>query len=302
MQCPLLDEDGWSRNYELAVLFHTLRDLFKVPNSPWDTPWQLQRAPWLPQPELVGASNSLSSDRHSSSSGGGGTCGLVLGHAGVQGRRRSMEDVVLLRQGLDLPVLQTASSSLFGVFDGHAGDSIARFAEHTVPAHLSALLGGPKVADGSSSSSSGNSGCALAGDLREALARSFLEVDARAVADASLRSSGAGCTACVACFNPANDALVLANLGDCRAVLALKENSSSNTSGSSSASSSHSGAGWCDLTFDCRADRPDEVARIVQRGGFVNLKRVNGSLAVRNKSNDEFRTTKGDESVFDFLF
>lgn len=334
MKCPLLDADGWSRNYELAVLFHTLRNLFQLPGS-LDTPWQRQLAPWLPQPAPEGGpggaggrSGSGGRAGSNNSSSGGGTVGLVLGHAGLQGRRRSMEDVALLRQAMNLPLLggttAAGGASLFGVFDGHAGDAVARFAEEAVPLHLVALLGGPAVArDGSAptagwsdpgSGGSGapgaawNSSATTAGDLREALVRSFLEVDARALADPALSQSGAGCTACVGCFDPSTDALVLANLGDCRAVLASTRSGgeSSGSIGSSSGNSSsgnssngnrssgssgngqgsqdsappHSGPGWRDLTFDCRADRADEVARVVQRGGFVNLQRVNGTLAV----------------------
>ena len=45
-----------------------------------------------------------------------------------------------------------------------------------------------------------------------------------------------------------------------------------------------------DVTFDCRADRPDEVARIVARGGFVSNRRVNGALAVSRALGDaEFK-------------
>ena len=41
------------------------------------------------------------------------------------------------------------------------------------------------------------------------------------------------------------------------------------------------GAGGArDLTFDCRAERPDEVARVVAHGGSVSNKRVNGQIAV----------------------
>ena len=42
-----------------------------------------------------------------------------------------------------------------------------------------------------------------------------------------------------------------------------------------------------ELTFDCRADRPDEVARIAAKGGFVSNKRVNGQLAVSRALGDQ---------------
>lgn len=47
------------------------------------------------------------------------------------------------------------------------------------------------------------------------------------------------------------------------------------------------------MTSDCRASRPDEVARIVSNGGFVNNKRVNGQLAVSRALGDvEFKTPR----------
>jgi serine/threonine protein phosphatase PrpC len=59
----------------------------------------------------------------------------------------------------------------------------------------------------------------------------------------------------------------MANLGDCRAVLC------------------RAGAAL-NLTVDCKASRPDEIARIVAAGGFVNKGRVRGQLEVSRALGD----------------
>jgi serine/threonine protein phosphatase PrpC len=61
--------------------------------------------------------------------------------------------------------------------------------------------------------------------------------------------------------------LYTANLGDCRAVLCR--------------------AGTAiDLTVDCKASRPEEVARIVEAGSFVNGGRVRGQQQVARALGD----------------
>eukprot|EP00953_Heterococcus_sp_UTEX-ZZ885_P035254 18208-Heterococcus_DN1.PRE.2 len=59
----------------------------------------------------------------------------------------------------------------------------------------------------------------------------------------------------------------MANLGDCRAVLCR--------------------AGTAvDLTTDCKASRPDEIARIAEVGAFVSNGRINGGLQVSRAFGD----------------
>jgi len=247
---PLLDEnEGWSRMYSLGVVYHSLRDLFKSPGA-LDTPWDAAKTPWLPVPTTLPASGSA--------------FGFEVAHAGGQGRRRTMEDRCLLRQGVKVPSQFAEACALFGLFDGHAGDACAEFSEAEVPGAVLDSLA---------------EGCGW----REALCRAFLSVDARFLGDPLLAHTGAGCTACVVLFD-GKDKLVCANLGDCRAILCGVASATAGGGGRTESSSSS----FCarDLTFDCRAERPDEVARVVQRGGFVNNKRVNGQLAVSRALGD----------------
>ena len=117
-----------------------------------------------------------------------------------------MEDRVLVEQGLPSRSLGSDAAALFGVFDGHAGDATARFAEAGMaPAVLRHLDGG------------GGGGPVTGpcpGGLREALARAFLAVDAGFCTDREFAPelrSGAGCTALVVAFD-GRDKLVAANL------------------------------------------------------------------------------------------
>ncbi|KAH8073830.1 Sigma factor PP2C-like phosphatase [Aureococcus anophagefferens] len=71
----------------------------------------------------------------------------------------------------------------------------------------------------------------------------------------------------LACLFDGTDRLYVASLGDCRCVLATRD-------------------GYCNLTTDCRADRPDEVARVVAARGFVANRRVNGQIAVSRALGD----------------
>ncbi|KAH8086115.1 Sigma factor PP2C-like phosphatase [Aureococcus anophagefferens] len=83
----------------------------------------------------------------------------------------------------------------------------------------------------------------------------------------------------LACLFDGTDRLYVASLGDCRCVLATRD-------------------GYCNLTTDCRADRPDEVARVVAARGFVANRRVNGQIALRD--GDDFLLI-GCDGLYDVL-
>jgi serine/threonine protein phosphatase PrpC len=70
----------------------------------------------------------------------------------------------------------------------------------------------------------------------------------------------------------------MANLGDCRAVLC------------------RAGAA-VDLTADCKAARPDEVARVVDAGGLVSNGRIHGETEVSRSFGDSKYKAKGKEWV-----
>jgi ubiquitin-protein ligase len=188
VKCLLLDEvEGWSRTYNLSIIYYTLRDLFKKSNNgvPDDMKWDLASTPWLPV-----LPTDLPSGKH---------YGFIAGHAGGQGRRRTMEDCVIIKQGVNLTKHYTNSAALFGIFDGHAGDTCVKFVEATFPQVLIEELNKNT-------------------DYREAIGSTFLKTDELFLSNEELANSKSGCTACAVVFD-GSDRLFAANLGDCRAVL-----------------------------------------------------------------------------------
>jgi serine/threonine protein phosphatase PrpC/ubiquitin-protein ligase len=250
VKTTILDEmDGWSRTYNLSIIFYTLRDMFKIESSSGSSSpsssssssttsqqqWDIHSTPWLPD---------LPQDIPS-----GKLYGFIAGHAGGQGRRRTMEDAVVIQQKINLIKKYTSTSSIFAIFDGHAGDTCVKFVEENLPNILINELNSNDI------------------DFREAIGRTFLKTDNLFLADSCISHTRSGCTACLVMFD-GQDKLYAGNLGDCRAVLCREKGEAQ------------------ELTFDCRADRPDEIARIIDSGGFVNNKRVNGQLAVSRALGD----------------
>jgi len=239
---PLLDAraepNGWSRGYTCAVVFYALRDLYKKPD-----------AAWMPPPPRAQSDAEPAAGRMHEK-GPDVNFELVMGHAGAQGKRMAMEDVVLT-QKLNLPAKKTSRAALVVVFDGHGGRKVAEWASELLPEHLRQNL----RVDG----------------WAEALQRAFPTVDAELRRRREALSAGrdaSGSTVLATLFD-GKDTIHVASLGDCRAVLA-----------------DGSRRGYANCSSDCRADRPDEVARVVGAGGFVANKRVNGQIAVSRALGD----------------
>ena len=232
---PRAEPNGWSRGYSLAVVFYALRDAYRKAEADWAPPPPHARGSSEPAAGRPALAGSLS-------------FGLTVGHAGDQGKRVSMEDVVLIKP-LDVPAKKTRRAQLIVVFDGHGGRKVAEWAAELLPEELQRNL----RVDG----------------WGDALKRAFPAVDAelrrRREAD-SMGRDASGSTVLAALFD-GRDAFHVASLGDCRAVLAQKD-------------------GYVNCSNDCRADRPDEVARVVRAGGFVANKRVNGQIAVSRALGD----------------
>lgn len=185
---------------------------------------------------------------------------LRSGMSCLQGRRRSMEDVALIDGGF------CEGLSLFCIFDGHGGRECADFCAAVLPAALRAELqrGGAGDAGG-------------AKDAGGAIRRALLEVDRRYLA--RLESAGlCGSTALVALVDSAG-AVHVGNVGDCRGVVGC------------------AGGTAVALTRDARAERPDEVARIVDRGGFIVSGRVCGQLAISRALGDKDLKSNGQNFI-----
>lgn len=188
-----------------------------------------------------------------------GGAGFAYAACGMRGWRESMEDASLVMPPGYLGG-NWRDAALFGVFDGHGGEQVARFAVRQVPQTLAEL---PTK------------------DPELALTQAFRRVDellAQPAAANELReltipgnmpqdsADNCGCTA--VCCMVLGDKLVLSNTGDSRAVLCRDGQ-----------------AALC--TEDHKPDVPTERARIEASGGFIEEEvasihgvgyRVNGNL------------------------
>eukprot|EP00898_Chlorokybus_atmophyticus_P003259 jgi/Chlat1/3934/Chrsp26S04194 len=126
---------------------------------------------------------------------------IAVGVFASSGAREKMEDRHCLARGIG----GVSGLTLLGIFDGHRGFEAAEYASHALPARLPALLCNYRP--------------------EEVLSRAFVELDAAFCAEAAIRRTQMkngqrwhpGCTALAGLLW--EDQLVLANAGDCRAVV-----------------------------------------------------------------------------------
>lgn len=112
----------------------------------------------------------------------------VIGFAELQGKRRTMEDTLCMRESAD------GRYQVFGVFDGHGGEKTALFIADELPTRLLAAL-------------------ETAGYSEQLIVDLWQELD-----DACLGLND-GCTAVVALRDTREQKLYLINLGDSRAIV-----------------------------------------------------------------------------------
>jgi len=133
------------------------------------------------------------------------------------------------------------STAFFGVFDGHGGSAVAQHAAR----HLHrAVMARQEYAKG---------------DMRAALTQGYLDLDQAMQQDERLRDDMSGSTA--VCCLLRDGAVYCANAGDSRAVASVAGRS-------------------VELSTDHKPSLPGERARIEAAGGWVDLNRVNGNLAL----------------------
>lgn len=134
--------------------------------------------------------------------------------------------------------------SLHGVFDGHGGDVAAK----EVSSKLESIFFS-KLFDNSSLG------------IKRALYDAVYGAEQHLMKVQPLLRDDSGTTACVVALDMDQGVLYCANVGDSRAILCR-------------------GGTAMALSEDHKADRPDEVARVVDTGGFVSYGRVLRVLAV----------------------
>ncbi|AEE28084.1 Protein phosphatase 2C family protein [Arabidopsis thaliana] len=157
-----------------------------------------------------------------------------------RGKREAMED----RFSAITNLQGDPKQAIFGVYDGHGGPTAAEFAAKNL---CSNILG--EIVGGRNESK-----------IEEAVKRGYLATDSEFLKEKNVKGGSCCVTALISDGN-----LVVANAGDCRAVLSV--------------------GGFAEaLTSDHRPSRDDERNRIESSGGYVDtfnsVWRIQGSLAV----------------------
>lgn len=143
------------------------------------------------------------------------------------------------------------------MFDGHCGAKAAGYAKKKLAVNILAAAR-ERGADSDTK-------------VREAIQSGFLKTDYDFCSLAEARKLNDGSTGCVVMMQEKRERLLVANVGDSRAIL-VKRNGSAKA-----------------LSHDHKPDRPDEKARIEASGGSVKIygcARVDGILAVSRAFGD----------------
>eukprot|EP00755_Sulcionema_specki_P019163 Sspe_Gene.68738::Locus_40526_Transcript_2_2_Confidence_0.667_Length_1275::g.68738::m.68738/K14803/PTC2_3; protein phosphatase PTC2/3 len=176
---------------------------------------------------------------------------LIVGATAMQGWRKGMEDahsIVLHLNDKDVGPWV----AFFGVYDGHCGSKIARYAGDQM--HQS-IMQTPDFKEKR---------------WKEALRNGYLALDEEVLNHPDLREDKSGCTA-VTCLVTEGLDLVCGNAGDSRCVLSR-------------------GGQAVPLSFDHKPTNDAEAARIAEAGSFIANGRVNGNLALSRAIGDfEFK-------------
>ena len=227
--------------------------------------------------------------------GGKTNCGLSYGLSSMQGWRIHMEDAHICqtevyaeyeesnKETMKIPLEGT---SLFAVFDGHAGSFAAEFSEETFMNVLSRNSKFVEYAKCMKEENTNNKtqeemvshDRRLLDLLEDALSTTFLEFDSLLYATVTSKSKvtedingeeeedearmcdDSGTTAVVVLLTPRW--IICANAGDSRAIY-CKTNRRT-----------------IPLSYDHKPDDEEEERRIVEAGGYVSGRRVDGDLAV----------------------
>lgn len=178
---------------------------------------------------------------------------LAYGLSSMQGWRINMEDAhttVLDLDNLDEDKNEEstkAPTAFFGVYDGHGGENVAKFTGD----NLYRIVRDQKEY--------------AAGNFNLALKNAFLAADRELLQHETLKNDQSGCTATTVLVDA--ERIVCANAGDSRTVLSVNGYAKA-------------------LSFDHKPNNEGEHARICAAGGFVDVGRVNGNLALSRAIGD----------------
>jgi len=183
--------------------------------------------------------------------------GMSYGLSAMQGWRAQMEDDHVQQLSMpDLPGL-----SLFGVYDGHGGDTVA----HYVAKHFPRCL--LEVCDRQGSKEKLSAGEDFVKHAEAAFEEALMNIDAemRRLQELDTGHDQSGSTSVMTLISNAH--IVCANTGDSRAVLSREATAVA-------------------LSHDHKPYNPEEKERIENAGSHVKFNRVNGDLAVSRALGD----------------
>lgn len=183
----------------------------------------------------------------------------AFGLCAMQGWRMSMEDSHIVELNANCYHSDTKNTendhiALYSIFDGHGGAGVAQFA-------------GEKLVSILQEQESFQNG-----ELAKALVDTYLACDEKLLVDPILKNDHSGCTATSILLSKKQQKLVCGNSGDSRTVLSINGFAKS-------------------LSFDHKPTLVSEKSRIMAAGGFVEMDRVNGNLALSRALGDfEFKS------------
>ncbi|KAG7712857.1 hypothetical protein KL950_000728 [Ogataea haglerorum] len=181
----------------------------------------------------------------------GGDSFVAYGLSCMQGWRISMEDSHSTILNMNGSKTDEEQVAFFGVYDGHGGEKVALFTGEKLPDILKATKSYQTR------------------EYSQSLKDGFLACDVAILDDEELSKDPSGCAA--TCVIISKDKIYCGNAGDSRTILSVN--------------------GQCKpLSFDHKPTNEGEKARIVAAGGYVDLGRVNGNLALSRGIGDfEFK-------------
>ncbi|CAI5755520.1 unnamed protein product [Candida verbasci] len=166
---------------------------------------------------------------------------LAYGLSCMQGWRINMEDSHATILNLNEKQEEVEHVAFFGVYDGHGGEKAAIFTGE----HLHQLIKQTKEFQSK--------------DYINALKQGFLSCDQAILKDFFMKDDESGCAATSIIITPKN--LICGNAGDSRTIMSIN--------------------GFAkNLSYDHKPSNEGEKARICAAGGYVDMGRVNGNLAL----------------------
>lgn len=182
----------------------------------------------------------------------GSAHGMKYGSSAMQGWRVNMEDADIAQIGVG----GFDKLCLFGVFDGHGGDMTSKFVGENLAETISEEEPFKAVTT------------ALEPEpLSKSLYQAHFTMDRKLKCHPRMMSGDTSGSTGICGFVTPKD-IVIANLGDSRSVLCRE------------------GGQAEPMSYDHKPNNPGEERRIIDSGGHVSMKRVNGDLAVSRAFGD----------------